>query len=306
MGSTKAILAAALAVAILGILLVSLVAANENYTDPYILKPEAKEELVSFVNEAKDFVLAEGKDKVLQVFNDPRGKFVRGELYIAAADANGTLLADPYQHENIGKAPDTYNDSNGVAYAKILTSLVKRESGFAYFIHPNPAHSNAIELKLEYVHKAEDGLYVGSGMFLLGPTPIFSNESRKDLIAFVEGAREFALNHTKEETLKAFSNPKGKFVKEELYIIAYDFNGTRLAHPYMPEAIGENALNVTDPNGVDQVRNMRDLAANWGDGFFYYIWPNPAKANARELKLCYVTKVNDDWFLASGVYLPGA
>lgn len=143
-------------------------------------------------------------------------------------------------------------------------------------------------------------------MYLPGPAPIFSNESRKELISFVESAKAFALNDTKEEALKAFNDPNGKFVRGELYIIAYDFNGTRLAHPYMPEAIGENALNVTDPNGVDQVGNMRDLAANYGSGFFYYIWPNPAKANARELKLCYVTKVNDGWFLASGVYLPGA
>ncbi len=262
MGSIKAILAAALAVAILGTLFVGLVTANGNYTDPYILKPEAREELVAFVNEAKDFVLTEGKDKALQVFTDPKGKFVRGEHYIIAADANGTLLADPYEHEHIGKAPYAYTDSNGVAYPKILNSSLERESRFAYFVHPNPAHSNAEELKLQYTLKVDEGLYLASGMYLPGPAPIFSNESREDLIAFVENARDFALNHTKEEALKAFNDPNGEFVRGELYIIAYDFNGTRLAHPYMPEAIGENALNVTDPNGVDQIRNMRDLAAN--------------------------------------------
>jgi len=75
MGDIKAILATALAVVILGTLFAGLATASENYTDPYILKPEAKEELVAFVNEAKDFVLAEGKDKALQVFNDPKGRF---------------------------------------------------------------------------------------------------------------------------------------------------------------------------------------------------------------------------------------
>jgi len=304
MGDIKAILATALAVVILGTLFAGLATASENYTDPYILKPEAKEELVAFVNEAKDFVLAEGKDKALQVFNDPKGRFSRGELYIAATDANGTLLADPYEHENIGKASDTYNDSNGVAYAKILDGLIKRESGFSYFIHPNPAHSNAIELKLEYGHNAEDGLYVYSGMYLPGPTPVFSNESRKDLIDFVESARNFALNHTKEEAVKAFNDPNGKFVRGELYISAYDFNGTRLAHPYL--MIGENVLDVTDPNGVSDVRDRRDLAANYGNGFTYYLWPNPAHSNALELKRAYVAKINDGWFISSGTYMPGA
>ncbi len=306
MGSINAILATALGVAILGTLFVGLVTANENYIDPYILKPEAKEELVSFVNEAKDFVLTEGKDKALQVFSDPKGKFVRGELYIAAADANGTLLADPYEHENIGKAPDEYNDSNGVAYAKILDGLNKKDSGFVYFIHPNPAHSNAIELKLEYGLKAEDGLYVYSGMYLPGKSPIFSNESTKDLVAFVDNVKAFALNHTEEEALKAFNDPTGKFVRGELYINAYDFNGTRLAHPYMLDAIGQNALNVTDPNGVTEVKDRRDMAADYGNGFIYYLWPNPAHSSILELKRGYVAKINDSWFISSGTYVSGA
>jgi hypothetical protein len=246
---------AILAVAILGTLFISLAAANGNNSNSYILKPEAREELVAFVNEAKDCVIAEGKDKALQVFNNPKGKFSRGELYIIARDANGTLLADPYAHKNIGKAPDIVNDSNGVAYTKILNSS---ETRFAYFIHSNPAHSNAEELKLSYLLKA-DGLKLASGTYLPGPAPIFSNKSRKELVSFVENANDFALNHTKEDALKAFNDPNGRFVRRELYIIAYDFNGTRLAHPYMPEAIGENALNVTDPNGVDQIRNMRDF-----------------------------------------------
>ncbi len=84
MGSTKTLLAVALAATLLGTLLVSLAAANENNSGSYILKPEAKEELIVFVNEAKDFVLAEGKDKALQSFSDPKGKFSRGELYIVA------------------------------------------------------------------------------------------------------------------------------------------------------------------------------------------------------------------------------
>jgi polar amino acid transport system substrate-binding protein len=293
MGSTKVVLA----VAILGILFVSLATANGNNSSSYILKLDDREELIRLVNEAEDFMLTEGKDKALQVLSDPNGKFVNGDLYVYAMDANGTNLAQ------IGwYAPDI----NGVDYAKIYLNLMRRGSGFAYTVMPNPAYSNVLELKLNYLLKADENLYLGSGMYLPGPAPIFSNESRKDLVAFVESAREFALDHTKDEAMKAFNDPKGKFVKGELYIIAYDFNGTRLAHPYMPETIGENALNVTDPNGVDQIRNMRDLAANWGDGLFYYIWPNPAHSNAMELKLCYVTKVNDDWFLASGVYLPGA
>jgi hypothetical protein len=37
-------------------------AADGNDSNAYTLRPEAKEELIAFVNEAKDFVLEEGQD----------------------------------------------------------------------------------------------------------------------------------------------------------------------------------------------------------------------------------------------------
>jgi len=62
-----------LAVALLGAYLVGWATADGNDSNAYTLKPEAKEELIAFVNEAKDLVLEEGQDKALEVFNDPKG-----------------------------------------------------------------------------------------------------------------------------------------------------------------------------------------------------------------------------------------
>lgn len=166
MGSTKAILA----VVILGTLFVSLAAANGNNNSSYILKPEARGELVAFVNEAKDFVLAEGKDKALQSFNDPKGKFVRGELYIVAYDFNGILLATPNRPDLLGQNLLNDTDSNGVAYSRNMCDLAKQGGGFTYFIWPNYAHSGALELKLEYVLKVDEDLWLASGMYLPSQT----------------------------------------------------------------------------------------------------------------------------------------
>jgi hypothetical protein len=119
MESTKTILAAALAVAILGTLFVSLATANGNNSSSYILRPEAREGLIVIVNEAKDFVLAEGKEKALQVFNDPKGEFSRGELYIIAYDFSGTRLANINKKSGrIGENALNVNDSNGVAQVR--------------------------------------------------------------------------------------------------------------------------------------------------------------------------------------------
>jgi hypothetical protein len=104
MNHIEIILLAAYIITLLGLSSVGLaMTSDKNQSYVYVLKPEAKEELVAFVNEAKDFVLAEGKDKALEVFNDPNGKFVRGELYIVAYDFNGTRLAHPFLPDEIGK-----------------------------------------------------------------------------------------------------------------------------------------------------------------------------------------------------------
>jgi signal transduction histidine kinase len=304
MGSTKTILATALAVVLLGILLVSLATANGNYSDQYILKPEAKEKLIAFVNEAKDFVLAEGKDEALQVFNDPNGKFVRGELYIIAYDFNGTRLASiNMKSGTIGENALNVTDSNGVALVRNMLDLAKKGGGFTYYAWPNPAHSNAEELKLTYVTEVNEGLWLASGMYLPGPAPVFSNDSRKDLVAFVESARDFALNHTKDEALKAFNDRNGEFVTGNRYIFADDFEGNALAMPFEPEVLGTNNTDAQDPNGVYFIQELMDVAKS-GNGFTYVIYKDPAENMTNRLKLRYVMEVNGEWFLGSGLYWP--
>jgi hypothetical protein len=125
-----------------------------------------------------------------------------------------------------------------------------------------------------------------------------SNES---LVSFVNSAVAYAKTNGREKALAEFSNPNGSFVRGELYIYAYDFNGTTLAHPFNPEKIGVNRLNETDAQEGLFIRNLRDTARN-GSGFarFYYI--NPTHNRSVESKLGYVEKVDDDWWLGSGIY----
>jgi polar amino acid transport system substrate-binding protein len=291
-----------LAVALLGAYFVGWAAADGNESNAYILNPEAREELVAFVNQAKDFVLEEGMDNALRVFNDPKGKFVRGELYIFAYDFNGIRLANINKKSGtIGDNVLNATDSNGVAIVRNMLDIARRGGGFTYYIWPNPAHSNAEELKLTYVLKVDDGLWLGAGVYLPGEAPIFNNESREDLVAFVEKARDFALNHTKDEALKAFNDKNGSFVEEKCYIFATDFSGNTLALANQPELLGTNRIDIKDPNGVEINRDMIALVQN-GGGFMYYIYLDPARNMTSRLKLSYITKVDDTWWLGAGIY----
>ena len=134
--------------------------------------------------------------------------------------------------------------------------------------------------------------------------PVANDSARLELVSFLEEARNYTLNNGKEKGLKAFSNPNGEFVRGDMYIFAYDFDGTLLAHPYLHNLIGRNNLDLVDPNGVHFINNLIE-AAKSGQGFAYNVYPNPNKANQTELKLLYVLKVDDNLWIGSGIYLPG-
>lgn len=272
-----------------------------NESNAYILEPVAKEGLIAFVNEAKDFVVEQGKDKALEVFNDPNGEFVRGELYIIAYDFNGNRLAHPYLPEGIGENALNVTDSNGVAHVSSMREVARRGGGLTYYIWPNPAHSDAEELKVTYVLKVDEGLWLAAGTYLNVQAPIFSNESREDLVAFVDGARSFALNTSKEEAFENFNDLNGSYVEGDRYIFAYDFAGNCLAIPIQPDLLGANRINITDSNDVEYIRDMIALAQT-GGGFIYYIKPDPADNMAQGFKLSYITKVDDTWWLGAGIY----
>jgi polar amino acid transport system substrate-binding protein len=131
---------------------------------------------------------------------------------------------------------------------------------------------------------------------------INASHNETELVSFVESAVAYAREHGKDMALKEFSNKTGSFINGELYIFAYNFNGTCIAHPFKADWIGENKLNESDSNGVLYVREGIN-AAKEGTGFHYLIFPNPAHDSRSELKIACVMKVDDNWFLGSGIYL---
>jgi hypothetical protein len=128
-----------------------------------------------------------------------------------------------------------------------------------------------------------------------------TSRNRTQLVAFVEKAVAYAHENGKEKALSAFSDRNGPFIDGELYIYAYDWNGTTIAHPVNPEKVGVNRLLEKDASGGYFIRNLRDTASN-GSGFVDFHYINPTRNRTVEKKLGYVMKVDDDWWLGSGIY----
>lgn len=124
--------------------------------------------------------------------------------------------------------------------------------------------------------------------------------SWNEVMAFVDEGVTYVNNNGMEKALEEFNKPTGSFVRRDLYIFAYDFNGTCIAHPINPSLVGQTGL--SDINGVDVVG--RELAlAKRGGGTMYIVFPNPAHDGKEELKQIYIENVNDSLYLGSGLYL---
>lgn len=259
-------------------------------------------DLISFVDSAVAYAKSSGKDKAIQEFNNNKSiQFIKGELYIFALDFNGIALAHPYRPDLIGKNQLGMNDTNGVPFFKNMLNVAKGGNGFVYYVFANPAHNKKQELKLTYVEKVDDTWWLGSGTYLSNISANFSQESRNNLTSFVEAATKYAMDNGKDNAIKAFNDKNGTFFKNGLYVFAYDFNGNTLAAPTQPDLVGKNRIDVQDPNGAKLIRDMANIAKG-GNGFTYYIYADPTKNMMQRLKLSYVSKVDDTWWLGAGLY----
>lgn len=127
--------------------------------------------------------------------------------------------------------------------------------------------------------------------------------TKDEVVGFVKEAVAFAKENGKEASLQEFMKRDGKFVRGELYIYAYDFTGTVISHGGQPNLVGKNLIDMKDPSGVMVVKELIKLAQGNG-GWLDFAWANPLHGNAVEPKAGYVLKVDDTWFLGSGLYPP--
>ncbi len=127
--------------------------------------------------------------------------------------------------------------------------------------------------------------------------------TKEEVVAFVQKAVDYAKASGKDAALQAFMNKDSGFIKGELYIYAYDYNGTVISHGGQPSLVGKNLIDMKDANGVLVIRELIKLAQQ-GSGWLHYLWPNPLHNNAVEKKVGYVMKVDDTWWLGSGYYEP--
>jgi hypothetical protein len=126
-----------------------------------------------------------------------------------------------------------------------------------------------------------------------------ANPTKDDAKGLVKKAVTYFKANGKEKSLAEFSNAKGQFVKGELYLTVWDFNGVQIAHGSNPTLIGKNLLNLKDKEDKPFVKDFMATGKK-GSGWVSYKWTNPV-SKAIETKHTYLEAVNDI-IIGAGVY----
>jgi polar amino acid transport system substrate-binding protein len=265
------------------------------------------EEVVAFVEKAYEYAHIHGQEAALREFNNQTGQFVDGELYIFAYDLKGNTLALPFQPEIIGTNRWDLKDANGTLYIQDAVKTAQSGGGFIRYLYADPADNFTVKQKLSYVMRVDSGWLIGAGIYdSQEDSPIVTegtnSQTRDSLKSFVDEAIDYAKKNGKDAAIKEFNDPNGTFIRDNLYIYAFDYNGTTLSLPYQPQLIGTDLSELQDPYGVNYTQ-VEILLAQQGGGFIFYHYYNPAHNMTLEPKMSYVQKVDDTWWLGAGIYL---
>ena len=120
--------------------------------------------------------------------------------------------------------------------------------------------------------------------------------------AMVEKADAYMKANGKDKAIAEFNNPKGQFVKGDLYIIVQDFDGIMIANGGNPKLAGQNHLQLKDSTGKAFVQEMISVAKTKGSGIVEYSWTNPVTKKIQP-KATYIKRVEgQNFYIGCGVF----
>jgi len=121
-------------------------------------------EAKAMLDKAVAFYKANGPEKAVAAFNDPKGPFVHKDLYIFAVDMKGKIIAHSIKPGLIGKSSREIRDADEMDFIDMMVTVAKTKgAGTVDYRWENP-ETLVVEKKTSYIEKV-DGLVLGCGYF---------------------------------------------------------------------------------------------------------------------------------------------
>jgi cytochrome c len=130
--------------------------------------------------------------------------------------------------------------------------------------------------------------------------PAVQADDKADAIKMVQDAKAFVTTNGLEKALDALNDPKGPFIKGDLYVFAYDLAGNMMANAAKPAMVGQNVLDVPDSAGKKFRKEIIERAQKEGTGWVDYKTLNP-HTKLVEDKTSYFERV-EEIVLGCGIY----
>jgi cytochrome c len=146
------------------------------------------------------------------------------------------------------------------------------------------------------------GLILGLGIMWIGSA---AADDAADAKALVEKGVAMAKEKGLDGTVKAIDDPKGPFVKGELYLFAGSLEkNTLLAHPFAHQKlVGPDLTAMKDSKGNAFFVKFKEVAEKTGSGWVEYMWPKPGEKQD-SLKKTFVMRVpGEKVYIGAGYYV---
>ena len=107
----------------------------------------------------------------------------------------------------------------------------------------------------------------------------------------------------KDYTIKLLNTFHGPLRKGDLYVFAFDLDGTNLSHPIREDMRGKSSWDMKDAKGKLFVQDFVRIAKNDGQGWIEYWWQKPGDPNPT-LKRSFIKRIPGENILVGVGYHP--
>jgi len=150
-----------------------------------------------------------------------------------------------------------------------------------------------------YLISASVAVFFGI-LYLAGFAAAADQGTKDEAVAMVKKTVEFIKANGNEKAFEEISNPKGKFVDRDLYVVVYDMNATCLAHGQKASMVGKELIDFKDTDGKEYMKERIELMKKEPNAWQNYKFMNPVSKEI-EPKAMYLER-SGDLIVGCGVY----
>lgn len=134
------------------------------------------------------------------------------------------------------------------------------------------------------------------------------NVKDKEIVNFINKAVQYMEKNgtTKQkeaEVFKKFDDPKGIFVKGDIYLFTYNFDGVCLQNCMFPNLENLGLLDMKSPDGKLIIKEMIEGTKKNGQAWITFKWPYPNSKKIGTKRTFYKGVAGKNIFIGAGYYL---